>query len=889
MSFSIDLKSKLQSQYSSNIIDGFYQPVLREAKLYRRVSAYFSSAGLDLYIDGLEELAKNGGKVQFIISKEISKYDFDRIKDGYALQKELESLKISERNERLTSETQKKLGNLAFMIAMGHADVKIALTENGIFHDKFGIISNEDENIFFNGSVNETRGGMQTNYESISVDVSWDNSEFVQKRINKSIERFNRLWTNTESGVVVVDASETTYQKIAQYESQADIPQESLQSHNEDDEVITEKNTIFFVLKNNRIIRVDNSDEQLTSNDRKLKKGRDLSIFFEDDNSMMIENISYKDVERIIEITTVRAKRKNIEVKVSEAVKQFITKNKYSIEHYKILGDVFKGNPNKFPADKKIGFNEFSEIVQNEVARPLYPIHLQAAYFEYEMARVANFSVPGAGKTAMILGVFAFLNRENVSDNERIDRILVICPLNAFDSWKHEYRAVFGDKKELRVMDTQKTKDFNEALNIDWGFSNLIIVNYESLPSYTNKLKSLIDHRTMLVFDEVHRIKNPAGKRALKALDISKLAKFKYVLTGTPIPNTYQDIYNFLNILYPDEYNSFFGWEVNELINPKIRKIREINRKLHPFFWRTNKQDLKVPAAEPDIIEVVQPSIQQLQLAEMIYYKEKSSLAKLIRLIQASTNPSLINEKINYNELMSYDDDGDVKGISKEEFYELLGENDTEKNVVTQSSIKNYELEQTVKSPKFEKGIELVEKLVSENKKVLIWGIFVNTLIKIERALIRKGIKVNLVYGGTDKNERADLINEFRYGAVQVLVSNPQTLGESISLHESVHDAVYFEYDFNLTFMLQSRDRIHRLGLKEDQYTRYYYLQTDSEDARSSRPGFIDEKIYSRLKDKEDLMYKAIDGTLPVEYSDDEIREAIKIIDEERIRIKSGE
>ena len=245
MSFSINLKSKLQSQYSSNIIDGFYQPVLREAKLYRRVSAYFSSAGLDLYIDGLEELAKNGGKVQFIISKEISKYDFDRIKDGYALQKELESLKISERNERLTSETQKKLGNLAFMIAMGHADVKIALTENGIFHDKFGIISNEDENIFFNGSVNETRGGMQTNYESISVDVSWDNSEFVQKRINKSIERFNRLWTNTESGVVVVDASETTYQKIAQYESQADIPQESLQSHNEDDEVITEKNTIF--------------------------------------------------------------------------------------------------------------------------------------------------------------------------------------------------------------------------------------------------------------------------------------------------------------------------------------------------------------------------------------------------------------------------------------------------------------------------------------------------------------------------------------------------------------------------------------------------------------------------------------------------------------------
>lgn len=296
---------------------------------------------------------------------------------------------------------------------------------------------------------------------------------------------------------------------------------------------------------------------------------------------------------------------------------------------------------------------------------------------------------------------------------------------------------------------------------------------------------------------------------------------------------------------------------------------------------------MNVPDAEPDIIQVVEPSNEQLELAEMIYYKEKSSLAKLIRLIQASTNPSLVNEVINYNELMSYDDEGDVKGISREEFYELLGETDAEENETSRLSIQNYEIDQTVNAPKFDKGIELVEKLVSENKKVLIWGIFVNTLNKIESALINRGIKVNLVYGRTDKNERANLINEFRYGDVQVLVSNPQTLGESISLHETVHDAVYFEYDFNLTFMLQSRDRIHRLGLKEDQYTRYYYLQTASEESWSLRPGFIDEKIYSRLKDKEELMYKAIDGTLPVEYSGDEIREAIKIIDEERMRIRN--
>lgn len=886
MTFSPNLKESLQPQYSSNIIDKFYQPVLREAKLYRRVSGYFSTAGLDLYIDGLEELAKNGGRVQFIISKEISKSDFEKIRDGYALQEELANLKISERNEQLTSETQKKLGNLAFMIAMGHADVKIALTERGIFHDKFGIISSENEIIFFNGSVNETRGGMKTNYESISVDVSWDKSEFVQKRITDSIERFNRLWTNTEPGVLVVEASKITYTEIAQYETQSDISIESFQIQNSDVDKVTDKNTIQFLLTNNRVTRVDNTDDQLTMNDRKLKKGKDLSVFFEDDNSTMVERISYKDVERVIDVTKQRAERKNINVNVSEEVKRFIARNRYSIEHYKVLGDVFKGDVNRFPLDKKIGFEEFSRVVQSEVSRPLFHIHLQAAYFEYEMARVANFSVPGAGKTAMILGVFAFLNREKISKSEKIDRILVMCPINAFDSWKQEFRAVFGEKKKLNSIDTQTSKNFKESLQIDWGVSNLVIVNYESLPSYVNELSVLIDDRTMLVFDEVHRIKNPNGIRAKNALEISRIPKYKYVLTGTPIPNTYQDIYNFLNILYSNEYNSFFGWEVSELANPKIRKIKEINTKLHPFFWRTNKSDLNVPVAEPDIIQVVEPSAQQLELAEMIYYKEKSSLAKLIRLIQASTNPSLVNEVINYSELMSFDDDGDVKGISEEEFNDLLGENNTDENHEVRTKVKKYEISESLNSPKFNRGIQLVESLVSEGKKVLVWGIFVNTLQRIYDALTEKGIKVNLVYGKTDKSERAGKINDFRVGDVQVLVSNPQTLGESISLHQSVHDAVYFEYDFNLTFMLQSRDRIHRLGLSENQYTRYYYLQTASENSRSTRPGFIDEKIYSRLKDKEELMYKAIDGTLPIEYSGDEIREAIKIIDEERMRIK---
>ncbi len=158
---------------------------------------------------------------------------------------------------------------------------------------------------------------------------------------------------------------------------------------------------------------------------------------------------------------------------------------------------------------------------------------------------------------------------------------------------------------------------------------------------------------------------------------------------------------------------------------------------------------------------------------------------------------------------------------------------------------------------------------------------------KIQGRLQNMGINTHLVYGGTDVSERQNLIDNFKNGSTMVMVSNPQTLGEAVSLHETVHDAVYFEYNFNLTFMLQSRDRIHRLGLPENQYTRYYYLQTKSEDQDSGCAGYIDERIYYRLKEKEKQMYGAIDNdTLNIEFSENEIKEAIKIIDEERKRIE---
>ncbi|MBZ9685757.1 helicase C-terminal domain-containing protein [Clostridium estertheticum] len=120
------------------------------------------------------------------------------------------------------------------------------------------------------------------------------------------------------------------------------------------------------------------------------------------------------------------------------------------------------------------------------------------------------------------------------------------------------------------------------------------------------------------------------------------------------------------------------------------------------------------------------------------------------------------------------------------------------------------------------------------------------------------GIKTRCIYGEVELNDRITIINEFKNGRFEVLITNPHTLAESVSLHSACHDAVYFEYSYNLVHLLQSKDRIHRLGLPENQYTQYFFMQDLFE--YDGKEFSIDEKVYNRLMEKEKIMLDAIDN-----------------------------
>lgn len=856
------LQNNLKASYNSILNDvagEFYIPILSESISYKRVSGYFSCKALSIYAEGLDRISENNGYVQFIISQSISEKDFDEILRGYSARS---------KGEVLTDRDKQRLGNLAYLISQGKADVKFGLVKTGLFHTKWGLFEDETQDvIYFNGSLNETANAMENNYDSFDVDFSWDISINVRSRIQQKKDEFQMLWNNEYPGVEVVDATDIIYPLIQEYDKGKvqKIPN-------------PENNAVLFTMDEENFYFIDKSDKEVTL--RKTFKNKfEYYVDQEKGYPFFKSDLSYKDIEKIIELVNKQADRLKFNFIVSSQIENLINLQRYSIEEYRKSGITLKKEDERWGEE----FERFQKIVSQEVIRELKPLQLRSSMYMFIQKRAANFSVPGAGKTAMVLGVFAYLNSKEIG--EPIKRIVVISPINAFMSWEEEFDKVFGSKKKLKVLNIhgEAVNGNINAFETLWSTANLILINYESLPKYKDSIIKCmsLDSKTMLVYDEVHRVKGIQSKRALAALEVADKTDYRYVLTGTPIPNGYLDIYNFLNILFKTEYSSYFGFEKNMLRDPNGWEIDEINEKLAPYFWRTDKDDLGVPPANPDIIINVAPSDEQIELAKIIYRRAKNPLAALIRMIQLSTNPEIITKVIDFNDLgySEYDSEEDSynQGSSK-----LKKEFEQSINEAVIGEVNDWDLSK-VASPKFDKGIELVIDLVERFGKVVVWGLFVDTLKKITQALEDRGINSKVVYGGTPKEERSSIIHSFKEGTdeIQVLISNPNTLGESVSLHTIAHDAVYFEYNYNLTFMLQSRDRIHRLGLSTHQETRYYYLMTTSDEPMYN---FIDKKIYDRLSEKEKIMKEAIEGDILVpEFSDNEIEEMKKIIESERL------
>lgn len=550
------------------------------------------------------------------------------------------------------------------------------------------------------------------------------------------------------------------------------------------------------------------------------------------------KNIYYKEIHNVINQIKKLAEKLNVNVEVDVNVSQYINKVNSYIDYKYTVGNDIKNDDLRF--NEK--YLEFQKIVDERLERQLRSKQMKDAFYLTMMQKSGNFSVPGSGKTSTVYGMYAYLNAIS-----KVNRIIMIGPLNAFNSWINEYQSCFGDRKKLSYLNIKNLNSSNEkkmALKYESGNKELILLNYEVLSILENEIKNLITTDTLVVFDEVHRIKNPEGMRAGAALRITENAKYMVTLTGTPIPNGYKDIYNLLNLLYPYDYNNFFNFEIPLLSNPSHSEVQMINDKIQPFFTRTTKDELGVPPTNPDKIIDVAASFEEQKLFDIILSKYKSNqLALFAKIMQLESSPSLLLETL---DLKEFEDMLDLSA-NHEDFVEYQ---DYSKDIE--------DLVDKIERPsKMNALLQLVDQIVSESKTAIVWCIFIRTMYKLKSDLNKMGIRAEVISGSVSQEERSEIINKFKSKEIDILITNPHTLAESVSLHQTCHDAIYFEYSYNLVHLLQSKDRIHRLGLDPNDYTQYYYLQQSYPMEQGNYS--LGERIYKRLSEKEQLMLDAID------------------------------
>jgi len=496
-----------------------------------------------------------------------------------------------------------------------------------------------------------------------------------------------------------------------------------------------------------------------------------------------------------------------------------------------------------------------------------------------QMGNAANFSVPGSGKTTI---TYAALSRW--LDDGIINKILVIGPTSSFFPWEDEYRECFKDTlNSIRPTGSEVDK-------LDKFNCKLFLIHFATAMGKTEKIIDFLknpENNVAVIIDESHNIKNidDDAKWATAVRQIAPFAKRKIILSGTPMPNGAKDLWVQINFLWP--YEELLGSRKNFKRNTERHGIRDWKPTLYPLFTRITKQDLGLnePKFRYYTVNLYQDqreiynAISKSTLQDITSYTSKHKMqqyrkAKLIRMLQVASNPSLLykgqNEEFNLESQC---------GLSSTHSIEPL-EADIYKKIINYSN-------NSLIPAKLVQTAELAKKLMANGEKVIIWSNFVANIRIFENQLLKDQNPI-VIYGdiSTDINKeenRDTSIKKFKDAEnACVLIATPPTLSESVSLHIDKNKkrvcshAIYLDRNYNAAQYVQSMDRIHRVnmdlsdkssftieiensGVKEERTfrrDRVYYHFIIANDT-------IDESINEQLNQKFEKMNSALNDPWP--------------------------
>lgn len=502
---------------------------------------------------------------------------------------------------------------------------------------------------------------------------------------------------------------------------------------------------------------------------------------------------------------------------------------------------------------------EFLAFLANEVQRKLKPHQIKAALHLLAVGNGANFSVPGSGKTTVVLAVHHWLKRKGL-----VDALFVVGPPACFGPWRMEYQEVLGREPEYALLAGGSIENRRAAYNVSRrSLRDLYLTSFQTLQRDWESVRTLFTEsgaRFFFVVDEAHYIKQLDGAWASAVLSIAPHATHRCVLTGTPFPRTYSDAFNLFDVLWPSTppicQKDRIKIEVSAQKKDDAQASLVLGRAIGPLFYRVRKQDLglapqkfhppiTVPMAryEKLVYDSILDRIRDLSKEDQ--FRDWDLLIRLRR-----GRMIRLRQTISYTKLLA--------SAVTEYSENLLADNPSLADV-----IRHYDdLEVPAKLVRL---TELVAQLRRSGEKVLIWSNFVQSLKLICSHLSKQGHEVRLIYGETPtettseqaEETREQIIRTFlnRDSGVDVLVANPAACAESISLHKSCAHAVYYDLSYNCAQYLQSLDRIHRVGGSEEKTAHYHFLQyADS----------VDWDVLANVQKKAAAMSAIIDHDYPI-------------------------
>jgi len=451
-----------------------------------------------------------------------------------------------------------------------------------------------------------------------------------------------------------------------------------------------------------------------------------------------------------------------------------------------------------------------------------YKHQLTALEKSWNKETYAYFMEMGTGKTKVLID-----NMSMLYDNGKIDSALIIAPKGVVKTWYEQELPTHLPKHIENVtvlwqsnITKKQQVSLDNLMKIGTEL-HILIMNVEALSTKKGvdfAFKFLNSHNALMAIDESTTIKTPSAKRTKSIISLGKMAKYRRIMTGSPVTKNPLDLYT--QCLYLDPYlldfQSYYAFRNRyaemKTLNVRGRSIQVVNKfinlnelsdKLQGFSYRVLKEDC-------------------LDLPEKIYMKRYISLT--------------------HDQIKVYDQ------MKKTALATLNGKTTSTMTVLTQLMrlqqitcghfVADDGSTQDIQSNRIK---ELMDVLDEIEGKAIIWGHWQRDIKNIIKAVVDEYGPGSVVdyYGLTPQDERQDNIRKFQNDPkCRFLVGTPQTGGYGITLTQA-NTVIYYSNGYDLEKRLQSEDRAHRIGQKKN----VTYVDLICEDT-------VDEKIVKALRKK---------------------------------------